>query len=133
MPIAAQRCDESGRLGAGNLHMNDSANRVEVSGAAARRIAEILAAEAPGAAFRISVDGGGCSGFKYVFSVDAAPTSADFTIEAEGARIVVDEASLSFLAGACVDFVDDLRGQAFRVENPNAASSCGCGTSFSVG
>jgi iron-sulfur cluster insertion protein len=112
--------------------MSDGANRVEVSDAAARRIAEILAGEARGAAFRIGVDGGGCSGFKYIFGVDTAPAESDLFIEAGGARIVVDEASLPFLQGARVDFVDDLRGQAFRIENPNAASSCGCGVSFSV-
>lgn len=112
--------------------MNDSANKVEVSNAAARRIADILVAEPQGAAFRISVDGGGCSGFKYIFCVDAAPAASDFLIETEGAKIVVDEASLPFLRGARVDFVDDLMGQAFRVDNPNAASSCGCGVSFSV-
>ncbi len=106
--------------------------QVELSEAAARRIAGILAKEAPGAVFRLGVDGGGCSGFKYSFAVDPAPGSNDLLLEQGAARLVVDETSLAYLQGARVDFVDDLMGQAFRVENPNASSSCGCGVSFSV-
>jgi len=112
--------------------MNDEAAKVQVTDAAARRIAAILSGEAPDATFRIGVDGGGCSGFKYIFVVDGAPATSDLLIEKDGARIVVDDSSLSFLAGARVDFVDDLMGQAFKIENPNASSSCGCGVSFSV-
>jgi iron-sulfur cluster insertion protein len=106
--------------------------RVELSEGAARRIAGILAKEAPGAVFRVGVDGGGCSGFKYSFAVDPAPGANDLLLEQGGARLVVDETSLAYLQGARIDFVDDLMGQAFRVENPNASSSCGCGVSFSV-
>ncbi|HXY59231.1 MAG TPA: iron-sulfur cluster assembly accessory protein [Methylocystis sp.] len=112
--------------------MNGEAAKVQVTDAAAKRIAAILSGEAPGAAFRIGVDGGGCSGFKYTFAVDGAPAASDLLIEKDGARIVVDGSSLAFLAGASVDFVDDLTGQAFKIDNPNAASSCGCGVSFSV-
>jgi iron-sulfur cluster insertion protein len=106
--------------------------RVGISEAAARRIAGILAKEAPGAVFRVGVDGGGCSGFKYSFAVDPAPGANDLLLEQDGARLVVDETSLAYLQGARIDFVDDLMGQAFHVENPNASSSCGCGVSFSV-
>ena len=105
---------------------------VEISEAAARRITGILAKEAPGAVFRVGVDGGGCSGFKYSFAVAPAPGANDLLLEHGGARLVVDETSLAYLQGARIDFVDDLMGQAFRVENPNASSSCGCGVSFSV-
>ena len=105
---------------------------VELSEVAARRIVGILAKEGPGAVFRVGVDGGGCSGFKYSFAVDAAPGANDLLLEQGAARLVVDEASLAYLQGARIDFIDDLMGQAFRVENPNASSSCGCGVSFSV-
>jgi iron-sulfur cluster insertion protein len=99
---------------------------------AAKRIVAILANEAPGAVFRVSVEGGGCSGFQYRFVVDAAPTAEDAVLERDGARVAIDPASLGFLGGAKIDFVVDLMGQSFRVENPNAVSSCGCGTSFSL-
>ncbi len=82
--------------------------------------------------FRVSVDGGGCSGFQYQFAVDAAPDADDALLERDGAHVAIDPASLGFLTGARIDFVDDLMGQSFRVENPNATSSCGCGTSFSL-
>ncbi len=99
---------------------------------AAKRIVAILANEAPGAIFRVSVEGGGCSGFQYKFAVDPAPAADDALLERDGARVAIDPASLDFLAGAKIDFVDDLMGRSFRVENPNAVSSCGCGTSFSL-
>jgi iron-sulfur cluster assembly accessory protein len=109
-----------------------AAKRLELTEGAARRIAGILAAEAPGSVFRVGVDGGGCSGFKYSFAVDAAPGAHDLLVEQAGARLVVDETSLAYLQGARIDFVDDLMGQAFRIDNPNASSSCGCGVSFSI-
>lgn len=105
---------------------------VELSERAAKRVLSILASEAPGAVLRVGVDGGGCSGFQYRYAVESAPGDEDVTIERDGARVVVDPVSLGYLAGARIDFVDDLIGQAFRVENPNASSSCGCGASFSV-
>jgi len=92
---------------------------VTISERAARRIGEILKVEGDGAMLRISVEGGGCSGFQYKFDVDHAV-------------VLVDPASVPFLAGSEVDFVDDLVGASFRVHNPNATASCGCGTSFSV-
>jgi iron-sulfur cluster insertion protein len=109
-----------------------AANRIELTDNAARRIVDILAKEPPGAVFRVGVDGGGCSGFKYSFGIEPAAGTADICIEKDGARLVVDETAISFLQGARVDFVDDLMGQSFRVDNPNAASSCGCGVSFSM-
>jgi len=112
--------------------VNGALGEVEISVAATERIKAILAEEPAGAAFRIGVEGGGCSGFKYAFSVAEQPDAGDHLVEKDGARLVVDDASLPFLLGAKIDFVDDLMGQSFRIENPNAASSCGCGVSFSV-
>ena len=99
---------------------------------AARRIIEIMKNEASGSLLRISVSGGGCSGFQYAFDIVAEPHADDIVVERSGARVAVDEVSLPFLQGSKLDFVDDLIGQSFRFENPNATSSCGCGTSFSV-
>jgi iron-sulfur cluster insertion protein len=112
--------------------MSGGLDEVEIGAAATERIKAILAEEPAGAAFRIGVEGGGCSGFKYAFSVAPRPDAGDHLVEKDGARLVVDDASLPFLVGARIDFVDDLMGQSFRIENPNAASSCGCGVSFSV-
>jgi iron-sulfur cluster assembly accessory protein len=99
---------------------------------AARRINTILAKEPEGSMLRLSVNGGGCSGFQYDFGFDTAPASDDLVIEKDGARVLVDAVSLPFVAGSVLDFVDDLMGQSFRVENPNAKASCGCGTSFTI-
>lgn len=93
---------------------------------------EILKGEGSGAMLRISVEGGGCSGFQYKFDIDRARTDDDLVIEQDNAVVLVDSASQPFLAGSQVDFVDDLIGASFRVNNPNATASCGCGTSFSV-
>jgi iron-sulfur cluster assembly accessory protein len=112
--------------------MDDMSSEVEISAAAADRIKAILAEEPAGAAFRIGVEGGGCAGFQYAFSVAPGPDAGDHLVERDGARLVVDETSMPFLLGARVDFVDDLMGQSFRIENPNASSSCGCGVSFSA-
>ena len=105
---------------------------VTISERAARRIGEILKSEGNGAMLRISVEGGGCSGFQYNFALDETRLDDDLLLERDGARILIDPVSLDFLAGAEIDFSDDLMGQAFKVNNPNATSSCGCGTSFSV-
>jgi iron-sulfur cluster assembly accessory protein len=104
----------------------------QVSASAARRIVEVMADEAPGSALRIAVDGGGCSGFQYKFDIAANRQSDDMVLERDGATVLVDEMSLQFLQGATLDYVDDLVGQAFKISNPNATASCGCGTSFSV-
>ena len=105
---------------------------VTISDRAARRIAQILQAEAQPAMLRLAVTGGGCSGFQYNFAVDDARTEEDLVLEKDGATVLIDPVSLDFLQGAEIDFTDDLIGQAFKVNNPNATSSCGCGTSFSV-
>jgi iron-sulfur cluster assembly accessory protein len=105
---------------------------ITVSERAARRIGEILKVEGDGAMLRISVEGGGCSGFQYKFDIDRARTDDDLVIEQDSAVVLVDSASQPFLEGSEVDFVDDLIGASFRVNNPNATASCGCGTSFSV-
>ncbi|MDA8252949.1 MAG: iron-sulfur cluster insertion protein ErpA [Rhodospirillales bacterium] len=99
---------------------------------AAARIAEIAAAQ-DRAALRVAVLAGGCSGFQYRFELDRAPTPDDVVVEQGGARVVIDPASLDLLAGAELDYTDELMGSHFAVRNPNASSSCGCGTSFSVG
>jgi iron-sulfur cluster assembly accessory protein len=99
---------------------------------AARRIGQILKSEGDGAKLRISVEGGGCSGFQYKFDVEHDQAEDDLVIERDSAVVLVDPASVPFLAGSEVDFIDDLIGASFRVNNPNATASCGCGTSFSI-
>ena len=105
---------------------------VTVSARAAKRIAEILKGEPQPAMLRVAVTGGGCSGFQYNFALDDTRTDEDLVLERDGAKILIDSMSLDFLRGAEIDFVDDLIGAAFKINNPNAQSSCGCGTSFSV-
>jgi iron-sulfur cluster insertion protein len=108
--------------------------RIVVTESAARRIAALQASEqAEGAFLRIAVSGGGCSGFRYGFSFDDRQNEDDHVFERHGVTVVVDDVSLDLLSGAEVDFVEDLMGAAFQVKNPNAASSCGCGNSFSIG
>ena len=99
---------------------------------AARRINEIMASEPTGSMLRISVNGGGCSGFQYAFDVDHARQDDDLTIERDGATVLVDQVSVQYMDGSTIDFVDDLIGQSFKIENPQATASCGCGTSFSL-
>jgi iron-sulfur cluster assembly accessory protein len=105
---------------------------VTVSARAARRIAEILKSEPTATMLRLAVTGGGCSGFQYNFALDDARMDDDLVVERDGATILIDPVSLDFLKGAEIDFSNDLIGAAFKVNNPNAESSCGCGTSFSV-
>lgn len=113
--------------------MNDIAESpVSVTERAARRIAAVLSKEPPGSMLRVAVNGGGCSGFQYAFDIAAAKADDDLVIERDGAVVLVDPVSLEFLAGSKIDFVDDLIGQSFKIDNPNATASCGCGTSFSV-
>ena len=99
---------------------------------AARRIQAIASKEPPGSRLRVSVSGGGCSGFQYEFGFDTAVQPDDLVVERDGVQVVVDAVSLPFVEGSTLDFVDDLMGQSFRVANPNATASCGCGTSFTV-
>jgi iron-sulfur cluster insertion protein len=107
---------------------------VVVTASAAKRIAWLMQQEAtPNLKLRIAVSGGGCSGFQYGFTFDDAVNADDRVFERDGATVVIDETSLELLGGAEIDFVEDLVGAAFQIRNPNAASSCGCGNSFSVG
>jgi iron-sulfur cluster insertion protein len=108
-----------------------TADAVSISASAAKRLNAILEGE-QGAALRISVKGGGCSGFSYAFDVDRTRAEGDFVASRDGATVIIDPVSLELLKGAELDFVDDLMGQSFRVKNPNASASCGCGVSFSV-
>ena len=103
----------------------------QVTDRAFTRVARILAGEAA-RALRVSVEGGGCSGFQYKYDLVDGPEADDLVLEGDTATVVVDPVSLPFLAGAELDFVDDLMGQSFQIKNPNAQSSCGCGTSFSL-
>jgi iron-sulfur cluster insertion protein len=108
--------------------------RIVVTESAARRIAVLRTEEQVENAFlRIAVSGGGCSGFQYGLSFDDQCNADDFVFERDGIAVVVDDVSLGLLNGAEVDFVEDLMGASFRINNPNAASSCGCGNSFSIG
>jgi iron-sulfur cluster assembly accessory protein len=99
---------------------------------AARRIGEILKGEPAGAMLRVSVEGGGCSGFQYKFDFDNARSDDDLVLTKNGATVLIDPVSVQYMAGAEIDFVDDLMGASFRINNPVATSSCGCGTSFSL-
>jgi iron-sulfur cluster assembly accessory protein len=101
-----------------------------VSARAAARIAEIVAAQE--SALRVAVLAGGCSGLQYKFELDGAAAPDDRVIEREGAKVLVDSASLDLLAGAELDYTDELMGSHFTVRNPNATSACGCGTSFAI-
>lgn len=106
---------------------------VDVSKSALDRIARILANEPDKTALRISVEGGGCSGFSYKYDLVAEDGQADdLVINKDGAKIYIDSVSLPFMEGAQIDFVDDLMGQSFQIHNPNAVASCGCGTSFAI-
>jgi iron-sulfur cluster assembly accessory protein len=106
---------------------------VRLTDRAARRIANILGAEPAGTALRVSVEGGGCSGFQYRYDlVRDAPAADDIVLARYGARVLIDTISLQYMGGSEIDFVDDLIGQSFQIKNPLASASCGCGTSFSV-
>lgn len=105
---------------------------VEVSDTAAARIAKILAGESGKTALRVSVEGGGCSGFSYKFDLVDDRNEDDTVLEKNGATVLIDELSLVYMGGSVIDFVDDLMGQSFQIRNPNAVASCGCGTSFSI-
>ena len=107
--------------------------QVHLSESAARRIQELKASEGnPALMLRLAVSGGGCSGFSYGFSLDDKRNQDDRLFEEHGVTLVVDETSLDLLAGSTVDYVEELVGSAFSVKNPNASSTCGCGSSFAV-
>ena len=105
---------------------------VTLSDAAAKRISQIVAADAGKQALRVSVEGGGCSGFSYKFDLADAAQDDDVVISNGDAKVLIDSMSLIYMAGSEIDFVDNLLGQSFQIKNPNAVASCGCGTSFSV-
>ena len=105
---------------------------ITVSERAARRIGEILKGEPSGTMLRVSVEGGGCSGFQYKFDMEHSKASDDLVIYRDGAVVLIDPVSVNYLAGSEIDFVDDLIGASFKVNNPQAKASCGCGTSFAL-
>jgi iron-sulfur cluster assembly accessory protein len=105
---------------------------VTVTERAAHRIGEILKGEPNGTMLRVSVEGGGCSGFQYKFDTERSRADGDVVIEKSGATVLIDPVSLNYMAGSEIDFVDDLIGSSFKINNPKATASCGCGTSFSL-
>jgi iron-sulfur cluster assembly accessory protein len=105
---------------------------VTLSDAAAKRIAQIVGAETGKQALRVSVEGGGCSGFSYKFDLTDAQQDDDVVVANGDAKVLIDSLSLVYMAGSEIDFVDNLLGQSFQIKNPNAVASCGCGTSFSI-
>ena len=108
------------------------APEIALTPAAAARVAAIAAKQNKPAILRLSVDGGGCSGFQYKFGFADVALSDDSVAETDGVRLVVDSVSLDLVRGCQVDYVESLGGAAFKVENPNAASGCGCGSSFAI-
>lgn len=105
---------------------------VKLSASAAKQINAIMAKQGIERFMRVAVEGGGCSGFQYKFDFDDAPNSDDVVLERDGAKVLIDEMSLEFLAGSEIDYAHELIGSAFKIHNPNAVAACGCGTSFSV-
>ncbi|KQU49859.1 heme biosynthesis protein HemY [Sphingomonas sp. Leaf339] len=112
--------------------MATTASEVALSAAAAARVAAIANRQGKPAILRLSVHGGGCSGFQYKFGLADAPEGDDMIAETDGVQLVVDSISLDLVRGCRVDYVESLGGAAFKVDNPQAASGCGCGTSFAV-
>ena len=107
-------------------------NTVTLTPSAAKRINAILAKQDGAEMLRVSVEGGGCSGFSYKFDFAQEANSDDTVIELDGAQVAIDEMSMEFLAGSEIDFSTELIGSAFKINNPNATAGCGCGTSFSI-
>src|SRR5579859_3173860 len=105
---------------------------VVVTERAAARIGDILRQEPPGTMLRVSVEGGGCSGFQYKFDTERERAADDVVIERNGATVLIDPMSLTYMTGSEIDFVDNLIGSSFKVNNPKATASCGCGTSFAL-
>jgi iron-sulfur cluster insertion protein len=108
------------------------AQTMTLSPSAAARVAAIAAKQGKPAILRLSVEGGGCSGFQYKFGLAEAAEAEDLAVERDGVTLVVDSVSLDLVAGSVVDYVESLGGSAFKVENPQAASGCGCGSSFAI-
>ena len=112
--------------------MTTLAPALTLSSAAAARVAWIAQKQGKPAVLRLAVEGGGCSGFQYKFGLADGIEGDDSVVETDGVKLAVDSVSLDLVRGCTVDFIDNLGGQAFKVENPNAAAGCGCGTSFAV-
>ena len=108
------------------------AGNVTVSARAAQRLGEILKGEPPGTMLRVSVEGGGCSGFQYKFDMERETADDDLVIARDAATVLIDPVSLEYMAGSEIDFVDDLIGASFKVINPKVKAACGCGTSFAL-
>ena len=109
-----------------------SAAPITLTARAAKQVARILEGEDEGTMLRVAVQGGGCSGFQYGFTLDDLRNDDDLVLERDGVTVLIDAVSVEYLAGSEIDYVDDLIGSAFKINNPNATASCGCGTSFSV-
>jgi len=105
---------------------------ISVSERAAEKIAAILSREPAGAMLRVAVEGGGCSGFQYQFDIVTSREADDLVLDADGYDVLIDSVSAEYMAGSEIDFSNELIGAAFKINNPNAAASCGCGTSFSL-
>ncbi|MEM8813307.1 MAG: iron-sulfur cluster insertion protein ErpA [Pseudomonadota bacterium] len=112
--------------------MSENQAEISISQSAAKRIVAILSKEDVAKALRVSVEGGGCSGFQYRYELVEASEEDDLVIERDGATVFVDPVSLEYMSGSQIDFVDDLIGQSFQINNPQAVAGCGCGTSFSI-
>ena len=131
-PSAARRAAQSKVVARGGAPYLDSVtDYIQLTESAAKRVAAIAARQGKAAVLRLSVDGGGCAGFTYKFEL-GEPEEGDAVAETDGVQLIVDPISLDLVQGSAVDFVEDLGGSAFKVTNPNAASGCGCGSSFSV-
>jgi iron-sulfur cluster assembly accessory protein len=115
-----------------NVETDTESPSVTLTERAAKRIVEILREDSAHAMLRVAVTGGGCSGFQYDFCLDDSRGEDDLVIARDGAMVLIDPVSLGFLKGSEIDFADEMIGAAFKIKNPNATSSCGCGTSFSV-
>jgi len=107
-------------------------HQIIVTDKAAKRVSAIIAAEAAPKMLRVSVSGGGCSGFQYHFDLDDTINEDDIVIDKDGIKVLIDEISVNYLGGSEIDYVEDLIGASFQIRNPNATASCGCGTSFSI-
>lgn len=114
------------------MSLTETSSPVTLSASAAARVKRVLSKEAPGSALRVAVDGGGCSGFQYSFTIVGSAAGDDLVLERDGATVLIDPVSIEYMKGSEIDFVDDLIGQSFKIHNPNATASCGCGTSFAL-
>ena len=114
------------------IHISAVMSDIALTPSAAARVATIAAKQGKPAILRLAVEGGGCSGFQYRFGLADTVESDDLSVETDGVTLIVDPVSIDLVRGAAVDYVEDLGGSAFKVTNPNAASGCGCGSSFSV-